>query len=194
MKPQVGNSNRFVHSLRRRARSLTLVGFVDRWLEARAKPNIHKEKNRIFHAQSKARYRIVAQNGVVCRLSGLLFDSEHSRYVLEPNVSRQQLADSSSLGADSTQLLKVTLGLHTAEAGRNPRASLGHNATKNDFKFPPKGLRRLVLSCMPSKSGGNITFMAFGACLCASNSSSFTNLHSFESQGDTALPVYDRSA
>ncbi|MGA7683566.1 MAG: hypothetical protein WCA58_01020, partial [Terriglobales bacterium] len=42
-------------------------------------------------------------------------DSEHSRYVLEPNVSRQQLADSSSLGADSTQLLKVTLGLHTAE-------------------------------------------------------------------------------
>jgi len=88
----------------------------------------------------------------------------------------------------------ITLGLHTAEAGRNPRASLGHNATKNDFKFPPKGLRRLVLRCMPSKSGGNITFMAFGACLCASNSSSFTNLHSFESQGDTALPVYDRSA
>ena len=100
----------------------TSQGFVDRWLESRAKPYIHKEKNRIFHAQSKDRYRIVArehQNGVVCRLSGLLFDSEHSRYVLEPNVSRQQLADSSSLGADSTQLLKVTLGLHTAEAGRS---------------------------------------------------------------------------
>jgi len=109
-------------SFRRRARSLTLVGFVDDWLEARAKPNIHKEKNRIFHAQSKDRHRIVArehQNGVVCRLSGLLSDSEHSPYVLEPNVSRQQLADSSSLDADSTQLLKVTLGLHTAEAARN---------------------------------------------------------------------------
>ena len=110
------------HSLRRRARSLTLVGFVDHWLEARAKPNTHKEKNRIFHAQCKDRYRIVArehQKGVVGRLNGLLLDPEHSRYVLEPNVSRQQLADSSSLGADSMQLLKVTLGLHTAEAGRS---------------------------------------------------------------------------
>jgi hypothetical protein len=67
-------------SFRRRARSLTLVGFVDHWFEGRAEPNTHKEKTRIFHTQCKDRHRIVArehQKRVVGRLNGLFLDPKH---------------------------------------------------------------------------------------------------------------------
>ena len=54
-----------------------------------------------------------------CTINGPSLDHEHESRVFASKSNRQQLTDGSSLVAESTRPLKITHGLHTAEARRN---------------------------------------------------------------------------
>ena len=70
------------HSLRRRARSLTLVGFVDHWLEE--EPNPTPTRRRIAYSTRNAKIdsaslRKRTEKRTIARVNGLLLDPEPSR-------------------------------------------------------------------------------------------------------------------